>query len=125
MRAVSLSNTEVIGLLNRFFIPVYLSNEDYARGGAAPPAEKAELDRVRREGHAAKLSVGSVHAYILAPDGRLLDSLHTAQAANAGKLIAMLERNVRALGTQGGPPVAAPTTLPRPRPARLTRCACT
>jgi hypothetical protein len=62
---VPLSNTEVITRLNRYFVPVYLANEDYREGGSAPAEEKAELRRIHAEGHAAKLSVGTVHAYVL------------------------------------------------------------
>jgi hypothetical protein len=115
VRAVSLSNTRIIALLNRHFVPVYLSNEDYAATGAAPPAEKAELQRIHREGHAAGLSVGTVHVYILAPDGRVIDSMHTAQAARPDLLIGLLERAVRTLGTPAGSPVVKPAPPAPPR----------
>ena len=46
MRAVSLSNNQVISLLNQYFVPVFLSNEDFRDGGSAPPAAKAELRRL-------------------------------------------------------------------------------
>ena len=49
-------------------MPVYLSNEDYAPKGAATPEEKRELRRIFSEGYAAKMSVGTVHVYILSPD---------------------------------------------------------
>jgi hypothetical protein len=80
MRAGPLSNTKVIELLNGYFVPVYAVNEDYATKGSAPLEEKAERDRIFQEGHALKLSVGSVHVYVLRPDGRLLDSMHVATA---------------------------------------------
>jgi hypothetical protein len=118
---VSLSDTRAIQLLNRHFIPVYLSNEDYAPTGAAPPAEKAELQRIHREGHAAGLSVGTVHVYLLAPDGRLIDSMHTAQAAQTDLLIGLLERTRRKLGTPAGDPVVkpAPPSPPHAQPDEL------
>jgi len=105
---VALSDPRVISLLNRYFVPVYLANADYGEKGAAPAAEKAELRRIRQEGHAAKLSVGSVHAYLLGPDGHLRDTRHVAQAYKADALVAMLEKAVKELGTQAGEPVAAP-----------------
>ena len=46
MRASSLSNDKVIDLLNHFFVPVYLSNEDFAKGGCAPIEERKELQRI-------------------------------------------------------------------------------
>ena len=46
MRAGPLSDGKVIALLNRFFVPVYLSIDDYATGGGAPAADKAALKRI-------------------------------------------------------------------------------
>ena len=108
MRAGPLSNSKVIDLLNGYFVPVYVVNEDYSKRGPAPPEEKAERDRIFKEGHAAKLSVGSVHVYVLHPDGRLLDSMHVAKAAKASNLIALLQKAVDTLGTGRGLPVIAP-----------------
>ncbi|MBW3625409.1 MAG: hypothetical protein KY468_18595 [Armatimonadetes bacterium] len=114
MRAVSLSNPEVITMLNRYYVPVYLSNEDYREGGAASAEEKAELRRIHREGHAAKLSVGTVHSFILGPDGRTLDSMHVAQAFKPELLSETLRRNAEALGTTPGAPVVPPSVQSRP-----------
>jgi hypothetical protein len=108
MRAGPLSNSKIIDLLNGYFVPVYVVNEDYSRRGPAPPEEKAERERIFKEGHAAKLSVGSVHVYVLRPDGRLLDSMHVAKAAKAGELAGMLQKAVETLGTERGAPVIAP-----------------
>ena len=80
-----LSNDRIIDLLNRHYVPVYLANVDYREGGSAPPEEKAELRRIHREGHAKKLSVGTVHAYVMAPDGSLIDSMHVAEAFKVEK----------------------------------------
>jgi len=54
MRAGPLSNSTVISLLNRYFVPVYAVNEDYRDGGAQPPEEKAEYNRIYKEALAAK-----------------------------------------------------------------------
>src|SRR5579871_5428501 len=116
MRAGSLSNTQVISLLNGYFVPVFLSNEDFTPTGSAASAEKAELHRIFQEGYAAKLSVGTVHAYVLAPDGHLIDSMHVAQASRSENLIGMLERDVKKLGTPAGEPVVKPTAPAAPRP---------
>jgi hypothetical protein len=118
---VPLSDTRVIDLLNRSFIPVYLANQDYRDDGCAPPEEKAELRRIHKEGHAAKLSVGSVHAYVLAPDGRLVDSMHVANAFKVDRLLPMLEGTVRKLKTASGEPVLkpAPQSISKPEPGCL------
>ncbi len=104
---MSLSDERVITLLERYYVPVFTSNEDYEPGtGSVPAEERAALDRIRREGYAAKLSVGSVHAYFLAPDGRLLDTMHVA-TMTPDALAAKLEKLAAELGTVAGPPPAA------------------
>lgn len=111
---MSLSDDKVISLLGRYYVPVFTSNEDYnSPTGAAPADERAELARIHREGHAAKLSVGSVHGFLMAPDGRLLDSLHVAEM-KPGAVAAMLEKHARALGTTAGPPPLRPAPPPVP-----------
>lgn len=122
MRAGPLSNQKVISLLNEYFVPVYTVNEEYTEKGSAPPEEKAERNRIFQEGYAAKLSVGSVHVYILAPDGHLRDSLHVAKAAQAENLIALLEKSVADLKVPRGQPVVAPVTqsqCPRSPPGSI------
>lgn len=106
MRAGPLSNTNVISLLNQYFVPVYVVNEDYARKGPAPAEEKAELQRIFKEGYAAKKSVGSVHVYILDSGGHLHDSLHVAEAAKPKVLAATLRKTVDELNPRRGAPVA-------------------
>ena len=106
MRAGPLSNTNIVALLNQYFVPVYVVNEDYGKRGPAPAEEKAELQRIFKEGHAAKKSVGSVHVYILNPEGRLIDSMHVAEAAKTKSLEAMLRKNVDDLHLRPGNLVA-------------------
>jgi hypothetical protein len=105
---VSLSNTQVADLLNRYFVPVYLSNEDYRDDGPAPAEERAELLRIHQQASAAQLSVGTVHAFVLGPDGQVLDSMHTVEVAKPERLVAMLERVVRKLGTAPGEALVKP-----------------
>jgi hypothetical protein len=95
-------------------VPVYVSNEDLRPDGGAPPEERKEHDRIFREAHAAKLSVGTVHAYVLNPDGHPIDSLHVATAAKVEPLTEMLRRNVEKLGTREGKPLVAPAPQARP-----------
>jgi len=106
MRAGPLSNTNVIGLLNHYFVPVYVVNEDYAAKGPAPAEEKAELQRIFKEGYAAKRSVGTVHVYVLGPDGHLRDSMHVAEAAKPKVLAAILQKTVDELKVRPSAPVA-------------------
>lgn len=113
MRAGPLSNTEVIGLLNSSFVPVYTVNEDYAKAGHAPAEEKAEREKIFQEGYAQKRSVGTVHVYVLRPDGHLFDSLHVAQASKSERLLALLRRAVTELKPAAGQPVVPPTPQSR------------
>src|SRR5262245_61257737 len=116
MRAGPLSNNKVISLLNSCFVSVYSVNEDYSATGSAPKEEKAERHRIFQEGYAAQCSVGTVHVYLLAPDGHLLDTMHVAQAAKSENLIAMLEKTIGALKTKPGQPVVAPVPQSRSPP---------
>src|SRR5215475_6010039 len=123
MRASSLSNPAVISLLNRFFVPVYVSNEDYRKNGPASADERAEYQRIYREALQAKLSTGTVHAYVLTPDGHPIDSLHVAQAARVENLLEMLRRTVQRLNLTPGEPLVAPAgqaAPPKPEPDALT-----
>src|SRR5918997_1674740 len=118
MRAGPLSNGDVSRLLNSHFVPVYTSNEDYRDGGAAPPEERAAYQRIYRAAQAAKLSTGTVHAYVLAPDGTPVDSLHVAEAARGENLMKMLRRAVDRHKTPAGETLAKPKAQSSPpRPA--------
>src|SRR5258708_35174411 len=116
MRAGPLSNSKVIALLNRSFVPVYAVNEDYAPKGPAPAEEKAERERIFKEGYEHHWSVGTVHVYVLRPDGRLFGTLHVAEAARGQNLLALLEKAVGDVQPASGPPLVPPAPQSR-RPA--------
>jgi hypothetical protein len=108
MRAGPLSNNKVIELLNSSFVPVYTVNEEYARNGSAPAEEKVERERIFKEGYERRWSVGTVHVYVLRPDGHLFGTLHVAEAAQVEKLLVLLEKAVTELKTASGKPVVPP-----------------
>ena len=119
MRAGPLSDEKVVQLLNAHFVCVFTSNEDYYGDTAtAPKEERAELERLHREGQAAKKSTGSAHAWLLSPDGKLQDTQHVAEAAKPGKLLAALEAMKAKYPAPAGRPLVAPAALSRP--AKLT-----
>src|SRR5437763_16410211 len=97
MRAGPLSNSKVISLLNRFFVPVYAMNEDYRDGGAAPAADRAEYNRIFKQSLAPGLSTGNVHVYILSPEGIPVDSLPVATAGKTDRVSALLARVIEKL----------------------------
>jgi hypothetical protein len=127
MRASSLSNARVIDLLNHHFVPAHVDGTFYQKNESVPADEKAAFQRVfqdlhrlneknRAEGKPA-LSVGTVHAYVLAPDGKPLASLHVAEAGPE-QVTAMLEKAVEALKVPKGEPVAKPVPLSAPPKAK-------
>jgi hypothetical protein len=108
MRAGPLSQTEVIDILNRAFVPVYASNEDYVEGGAADDDERRLYQRIYREALDEGRHAGSVCVYLVAPDGDGFDSLIVSDAAEPGRLLTMLEAAVDRFGTVRGEPLAEP-----------------
>jgi hypothetical protein len=89
---------------------VFVSNEDYAKDGPAPAEEKAERDRVWADALKAKLPTGTVHVYLLDAGGRVLDSMHVAEAAKPGKLLALLKEVAEKEKTAAGDPVVKPAS---------------
>ncbi len=79
-----------------------------------PKEERVELERLHREGHAAKKSTGSVHTWLLSPDGKVEDTQHVAEAAKTGKLLAALEAMKSKYSVPAGKPLVAPAALSRP-----------
>ena len=57
------------------------------------------------------MSVGSVHVYLLDPDGSLRDTLHVAAAAEKDKLQQALNKMVDRYKVAPGKPVVAPAPL--------------
>jgi len=114
MRAGPLSNSKIIDLLNHSFVPVYSVNEEYAPAGSASAEEKAERERIFKEGYERHWSVGTVHVYVLRPDGHLFGTLHVAEAARAPKLSALLEKAVTELNPTSGQPIVPPAPLSHP-----------
>jgi hypothetical protein len=115
MRAGPFSESAVINLLNRAFVCVYTVNEDYSgKDPVVPAEERKELERIRQEGYKKKLSVGTVHAYVLTPDGHTHDSLHVASASTKNNTLAMLEKAVVQFKAKEGEPVVKPVPQSAP-----------
>lgn len=108
MRAGPLSNSNVISLLNRYYVPVFASNEISGPHGTGPADERAEYSRIVGAFLNAHLGTGDVHVYILAPDGRPAADLAIDRAMDTSQLTATLNQVVKQLGTQPGEPVIRP-----------------
>src|SRR5437879_1234569 len=116
MRASSLSNPEIIEILNRYFVPVHVDGVYVNRNPAIDAAEKAAYREIFEKFHKAnkenqtkdkpKFSVGSVHAYILTSEGRPVDSLHVADAAKPARLLEMLKKAKDELKVARGEPLS-------------------
>jgi hypothetical protein len=98
----------VIALLNQYFVPVNVANQEYATSNAIPPEEKAETTRIYHDALKAKLPAGTVCVYLLRPDGRLLDSLIVSDAAKPERLLDLLQRAIDRLQVQAGEPLVKP-----------------
>src|SRR6185436_17446009 len=108
MRAGPLSKKTVSDMLNQYFVPVYTSNEDYRDGGAAPPEERAAYEKIYHAALTKKLSAGTVHAYVLSPDGEPVDSLHVADAARGDNTLDMLRRAIERFHVKPGAGLVTP-----------------
>jgi hypothetical protein len=70
LRASSLSSAKVIDLLNCYFVPVSLRNQDFDDEGAAPAEDKSEKARIYHDALKAGMHAGTVCVYLVSPDGR-------------------------------------------------------
>jgi hypothetical protein len=119
MRTGPFSDSRVIERLNAYFVPVYAVNEEYRAKGAAPAGERAEYQRIYREALAKKFSAGTVHVYVLDPDGKVAGTLHVAEASKTDKLLGLLDRTAERLRLRPGKPLVkpAPQSAPPAAPA--------
>jgi RNA polymerase sigma factor (sigma-70 family) len=117
LRARGLSDDRVIGLLNRYFVPVYHSRAEYTGGAPADADEKGTVRRIYGETLEAKMHVGDDCIYILSPDGKPLDSFGIRLTRQPEPFAARLEESVAKLGTPPGEPVVKPRRQSLPPPA--------
>ena len=123
MRTGPFSSTKVIDRLNSSFVPVYVVNEDYRDNGPAPKEERAEMTRIYREALGSGFSAGTVHVYLLAPDGKTIAGMHVAEAAQTPKLIELLDKWITKLNVKPGKALVAPvpqSVAPTCDPGSLT-----
>src|SRR5262245_41606260 len=116
MRASSLSNAKVIDLLNHYYVPVYLRNEDCADDGTASFEEKEERNRIYRDALKAGLSAGTVCAYLLTPEAQpvAVAPLNQSVATDPERLSELMQSVIDGLKTQRGDPLAPPSPQSAP-----------
>src|SRR5262245_4489029 len=116
MRAGPLSDDKVIDLLNSYFVPVYIANEEYTRDGSASPAEKATRARMLTEAWKGGDRKGTgifmasdAACYVMGPDGHVIDALRLPDCLENQKVIAMLQGVVEKLHVKKGPTLVPPS----------------
>src|SRR5947209_1315667 len=120
MRAGPLANRQVIELLNRYFVPVYTSNDFIPGDPDSAKREEAERGRVYRSFLDAGLSAGSVHVYVLSPQAEPLGGIHVAHAGEKDKATGkdrtqlLLEKTIHDLKPAKGGPLVPPRPQSRP-----------
>jgi hypothetical protein len=103
MRTSSFSSNEVVKIISEFFVPVWMSNDDYARTKKST-AEKAELARVKRQTSSKKMVNGDVNVFLLDPDGEVIDTMGVAKAMEPQNLLPFLKKHVSERGLKSRDP---------------------
>lgn len=106
----------MIGILNSYFVPVYISYDAHDKGDA-PEADKKEWRRIYHEATTKLRRSGTVHVYILAPaSAEVIESIDIGTAVQPEKLLARLQGVVQKLKTPEGNPVIQPAPQSCPPP---------
>jgi len=121
MRASSLSDERVIELVSRYFVPAWLSRDNYQLG-ARSEAEQEEIRRIDLDKRRRGLKGGTVCVYLLAPDGAVVATVPVHQAGNPKLLASSLQQVIEKEQLEPRKPEAvrasaAPRKAVRPRTA--------
>jgi hypothetical protein len=111
MRAVPFAMDNVISMLNRFYVPVYVANEDvYATGaGKMTAEEKGQVLRIKNEAGTARMRFGDVCVYIAGPDGKTIDALKVPELYEPPQnTVDLLQRTIDRLKLKEGKPLVKP-----------------
>src|SRR5262249_52798593 len=121
MRAGPLSDDKVIDLLNRYFVPVYVTNEDYTHGDASTPEKAARTQMIREawaSDKASLLRASDAACYVLAPGGKVIDALRLPECLVTEKVTALLENAIKKLAIPEGKPLVKATPQSAPPTAK-------
>ena len=91
MRVSSLSDERVIGLLTKYFVPAWVSRDDYQLDPRSK-AEQAELERIDAERSKRGLKGGTVCVFVLDSDGSVLATLPVQLASKPETLVPFLSK---------------------------------
>jgi len=90
MRVSSLSDPRVIDLVSKYFVPVWVSRDDYQRD-PRDKDQKAELMRLDQERARRKMKGGNVCVFIIAPNGDVLATQPVQLAYKPENLLPLLQ----------------------------------
>jgi hypothetical protein len=93
MRVSSLSDPRVIDTITKYFVPVWLSRDDYQREKRSGD-EQAELERLDAERARRKMEGGAVCVFLVAPNGDVLATQRVQKAYKAENLLPLLQKIV-------------------------------
>jgi hypothetical protein len=91
MRVSSLSDERVIGLLTKYFVPAWVSRDDYQRDPRGKD-EQTELDRIDHDRSKRGLEGGTVCVFVLDSDGSVLATQRVQLAYKTENLVPFLEK---------------------------------
>jgi RNA polymerase sigma-70 factor (ECF subfamily) len=115
VRPRALADPRIISTLNAQFVPVYLSNADFERPGAALEEEKLR-DRVWSSARRAGLPSGMDGLYVLDPEGGAVLGSCGLGAATTEAVMALLHAN-RKTAPGGSLVTPSPQSVPPPAPS--------
>jgi hypothetical protein len=93
MRVSSLSDERVISLLSKYFVPVWVSRDDYQLDPRSK-AEQAELERIDSERSKRGFKGGTVCVFLLDADGSILATMPVQLASKPDNLVPLLTKVV-------------------------------
>lgn len=108
MRAGPLSDPQVTKLLNEYFVPISVSNEDYSDPESTPAEEHALYKRIFESARSMNKPIGLVHVYIFNPNGDLSTSKHVKDVRSTENLLTVLHEQIREHRVQPGKVLEAP-----------------
>jgi hypothetical protein len=119
VRAGPLSHDKVIEILNHYYVPIYLSVDDYDKDGSAPAEEKTTFYRLFGEAGDPKKGIG----YVISRDGMIFDTFISSPAVTSEKVVSFLEGAAQKLNVSAGQMLGKPepqAVVPKPEPGFVT-----
>lgn len=105
-------------MLNDYYVPVYVSNDESEDQGAASATEKALRKRIMFEAKKSGSAAGTVCAFLLGPDGKVIDACRAPFSSDTNHMKALLEGTAKKIGTKKGQTLVPPKPQSAPPTAK-------